>query len=60
MRFAVEKSDSYPSLLEASARRTAHEIAEHDYRHPPPKTEYSSGGALPRMSRRPAPPRRTE
>src|SRR2546426_5226284 len=31
VRFSVERGDSYPSLLEASAKRTEHEIAEHQY-----------------------------
>jgi hypothetical protein len=52
VRFSVEKSDSYPSLLEASAKRTEHEIAEHQYHHVIIKTDAPPTGSLQRLPRR--------
>jgi peptidoglycan/xylan/chitin deacetylase (PgdA/CDA1 family) len=53
----VERGDSYPSLLEASAKRTEHEIAEHQYHHIPMQTETPPAGSLQRLPRRGAPKR---
>jgi len=57
VRFSVERGDSYPSLLEASAKRTEHEISEHQYHHVPLRTETPPAGSLQRLPRRGAPKR---
>jgi len=60
VRFSVERGDSYPSLLEASAKRTEHEIAEHQYHHIPMRTETPPAGSLQRLPRRGPAPKRIE
>jgi len=47
--FSVADRTSVTSLLEASAKRSAHEESVHSYRHPPPPVEHR--GYAPRISR---------
>jgi len=42
-QFGVADPSSMESLLAASAARTAHELAAHDYRHPRPPEEPRRG-----------------
>src|SRR5204862_377198 len=59
-RLYVERGGSYAWLLEATAKRPAHGIAEPQYRHSPVRSETPAAGALQRLGGGGPAPRRIE